>query len=85
MDKSQTVGLDVLLSNEKTRSLPVNGDCGLFANYSVCYSRFACESLHLLQGKNKKTARTSINTGFLAVLAEKEGFEPSRRFPDLLP
>lgn len=44
MDKSQTAGLDILLSNEKTRSLPVNGDCGLFANYSVCYSRFAGKS-----------------------------------------
>jgi hypothetical protein len=37
------------------------------------------------KNKKEKTARTSMNTGFLAVLAEKEGFEPSRRFPDLLP
>lgn len=35
--------------------------------------------------QKEKTARTSINTGFLVVLAEKKGFEPLRQFPDLLP
>ena len=63
------------------------GIAHLNANYSANYTDFTGESrqINSTTKEKQKTARTSINTGFLAVLAEKKGFEPLRRLPDLLP
>ena len=70
---------------ENKRKMPVSGKSGTGSGGAVAPYFLECYNF---QGKTKPPTR-SISRRLYPVaplrLAQKEGFEPSRRFPDLLP